>query len=497
MYNCSLSPHVRYPPFAYTAPETTLDRFTLLFSYAVILVCSVSFAIATWSNRFERLQKRRPILVWVTVVGVLIHVSSSAALVRAFPYAFLGYPCWLFLILQTTAFPVIAAPIVVRILVFNFQLEIQRFALSFPRMDRLQASNEVFVIKHEIYSHLLDVSTFAFAAQQDDNQSRVRALRGLRILSKVWGIILVLSALLLPAFVVALVLVLNDPVYLNGCTACGKYNPPQIYSEMGLSTSLFVLVVVFALRVRNLSDPFGLLRECSLSGIGLAVSLLGFYANIFGGFDPTQTFHFNFFKTMGLLFVMFVQSLLQVALAWANFVGLLDQQKLSVSSDSTSEDSGHSAYVPQARVLSSPLGPDSTLQCVFNDGELLAAFEIHLANEFAMELLLFLHDSQAFVDSYFEMSPATRQSRAKKLYFLYVDPYAPFCINISHKMALDLKAPILHGETRAVPGHGVFDEARCEVATLLEHGAVARFKQTDLFRNRRKELDEHRRLGLV
>jgi hypothetical protein len=107
-----------------------------------------------------------------------------------------------------------------------------------------------------------------------------------------------------------------------------------------------------------------------------------------------------------------------------------------------------------------------------SNAAMLRAFEYQLSLELGGESLFFLTDTSEWKASYSDMTTTAATARAKKLAQTYIKMNGVYQVNISHSMATRLLHELSHNPE--VP-FTLFDEARVEIAGLLEYGAVKRF----------------------
>ena len=104
------------------------------------------------------------------------------------------------------------------------------------------------------------------------------------------------------------------------------------------------------------------------------------------------------------------------------------------------------------------------------------AFEAHLEAEWGAESLGFLTDTWAWKTSFSEIDARARVARARKIIRAYVRDHGVLSVNVSSAVQSRILAvaETADADPQAMRVE-VFDEARHEVAHLLEVGAVARF----------------------
>jgi len=156
------------------------------------------------------------------------------------------------------------------------------------------------------------------------------------------------------------------------------------------------------------------------------------------------------------------------------------QQKYRMEPETSSRRS------PLAKLQHSPQSHlerrgSKVLHTILADPEVLDMFEKHLEHEFGIESMFFLEDTAQWIYTYHDVAPAVRLARARKIYKTYVDHNSPFAINVPSHLSLALQSALLGADVDPI----MFDQARNEVARLLERGAVARFVATSAFKESR------------
>jgi hypothetical protein len=134
------------------------------------------------------------------------------------------------------------------------------------------------------------------------------------------------------------------------------------------------------------------------------------------------------------------------------------------------------------------------LNVILNDKVLAKAFEDHLQKEFGVESLFFYQEVKAWKITFRDMSPSTRASRARKIIKTFIQPDGIFCVNIPSsisKIIMDESQIAAARQDPDFPPQDLFDDAVEEVKELLELGALARFKNSQTFKNLIQEGLQH------
>jgi hypothetical protein len=127
----------------------------------------------------------------------------------------------------------------------------------------------------------------------------------------------------------------------------------------------------------------------------------------------------------------------------------------------------------------SPLLPTAALSCyspshldeILTNAELRLDFEKFCAVEFADENLAFLHACDEFTSSFYDMSKSARTIRFKKIVSTFVAPDGRWAVNLPGRQ-IDALLALAEEEV----GYDAFNDARKEVANLLELGQARRFR---------------------
>ena len=324
------------------------------------------------------------------------------------------------------------------------------------------------------------------SAESVDNFKRMQHLRELRFLTSSGGLVALLSVILGPTLIVALVFVFSRPWNIGGCIGCVR--DMQITIVMIAMSSTFVVFgLVVTYRVRFFIDQYGFRQESRFS-LAIVFAALVFY--ILDQFAPNQdynsAFNYSILTSLALASAHTALSVVQVAISYrAAQAGRL---KKDTAKSGAKAVTGSPAVSSSAS--SSALGITEDfpgLYHILTRPELVDPFEEFLANEFAIELLVYLKDTHDWATVYFDVAAQARLHRAKRLVAMFVEPSAPMAVNLPHHMAAALREATKRGGTD-VPVD-IFVPSRLEVAKLLEKGPVMRFANTVQFRMMKADED--------
>jgi hypothetical protein len=281
-------------------------------------------------------------------------------------------------------------------------------------------------------------------------------------------ILISLSIIFIPVFILFLVLWLIDNRYRRDCVGC----------ELSLSEQIcyiiicicFGIICTYKIRqLRNVDDPLGFQNEVKMAfipvAIGVAITML------LSLFDVGQVHSFGIFNWGWLLILNF---------SYAFFCGC-PYQIILVKLDESK---------------SSEIGRDQ-LMLILQDAEKCALFENHLRREFASESLLCWQAINSWKTRYHELEPGFRQKKAQKIFDDFIKPgKAPFEVNISartlsilvpyfgsmsSKMLDDMETNPTTTTTTATGGGGgtipidLFDDLMAELEELMKKGSLIRF----------------------
>jgi len=324
------------------------------------------------------------------------------------------------------------------------------------------------------------------SAESVDNFKRMQHLRELRFLTSAGGLVALLSVILGPTLVVALVFVFSRPWNIAGCTGCVR--DIQITIVMIVMSSVFVIFgLVVTYRVRFFIDQYGFRQESRFS-LAIVLGALVFY--ILDQFVPNQdynsVFNYSILTSLALASAHSALSIVQVVISYrAAQTGKLKKDMAKSGAKAVT-----GSPVVSSTSSSSAFGITEDFPGLYNiltTPELADQFETFLANEFAIELLVYLKDTHDWATVYFDVAAQARMLRAKRLVAMFVEPSAPMAVNLPHHMAAALR------EATKRPGTDIpvdiFVPSRLEVAKLLEKGSVMRFANTAQFRMMKADED--------
>ena len=136
------------------------------------------------------------------------------------------------------------------------------------------------------------------------------------------------------------------------------------------------------------------------------------------------------------------------------------------------------------------------LDAVLVDTELRERFDKYVQSEFASETLAFLDAVATYRKSYFDVGPTARLARAKRIAQVYLEPGALQQVNVAAATVRKVKRALADATAHPTQSvsRDVFDEARMEIARILEDGPLTRFRRTkefkDLVASRNLEMGE-------
>jgi len=205
-----------------------------------------------------------------------------------------------------------------------------------------------------------------------ESVDKMQVLRLLRFFLRPYGRLVILLTLLLPFVIVAFLLFASDPVFLQGCTACGPYNNTLIAT---MCVTAF-LVVGFGSRLawvlRKRPDQWGLANEARHIVYGAVITFLGFIADVFTEMYG-NVFDFQLVLCLGVGYMLYASSLQQIFKAMAQAKAI---EPFLVRASNLSSARPSAMGIPSLREI-------------LDDPKRAPAFERHLVSEFAVENLLF------------------------------------------------------------------------------------------------------------
>jgi hypothetical protein len=322
----------------------------------------------------------------------------------------------------------------------------------------------------------------------------LRTLLALKFISSRSGSSLFVIVCLFPYIILIAVVIAAVPPFRDGCTGCVPDNHVVNFTIAVLAAALLVNALFFICMTKTLPDVWQVFWESRLSSRGVIPAFTGTFIIAFTTLE--FKYYFNVLCTIGHCWGYFVVTVYQVYAAWRAETSVQRQinpgERSPVSSMKRFRGAGS---IVGSRTESSSLTGETLgglnpvsdlkgfprLQEVFSSAELLRAFEYHLSIEFGSENLSFLRDVAEWRATYRDVAKNASAARAKKLINSYIADSGLYQINISYEMAQKLLTLYRSISSDASPNtvpEDAFDEARSEVAFLLERGAAARFMKT-------------------
>jgi len=457
--------------------QTQFALFRLFVGLFVVVFFGAVFQYYKWRG-MDRLEPRPSILVWMTIVGVMCEIFSSSVFAWSFPAAYANMPCAIYLALLILVVPLLGTAIVTRLVLFLLETRYQDFVTS----DSVGKQRESYIVTDDGPSKpsWIPRSGWCLSAACCVGDRAIR-MRAIKFLIGPRGVFLLFALLMVPFLIIFIVLLATSPVYYEGCTGCFSHSSHDLdYAQIGIGLYIFVFGVFVGVTVRNRKDPFGILRECLISMAWGLLAVIGTILSLVVPLPASNVITFNFMIQASITMMVFTQTLMQV-LRGAYEERVKRKQRSQRRTASTSQLLGKLRPSKHKR----PVSGTKLLDTIMDNPELLELFEQHVAAEFGMESVLFLKDSAQWIRTYYDVAPAARLARARKLYNMYIDVSGVFSVNIPSTCSSALNRALQGSRVEQT----VFDEARLEVASLLERGAVARFMNSKAY----KEFKESRR----
>jgi hypothetical protein len=359
----------------------------------------------------------------------------------------------------------------------------------------------------------------------------------LRFLVRRKGFFSIISFIGLPLLCIAIIRVLASPGMLAGCGGC-KLATVDIIILVLQSVAGVIYGSMVAWRARHDRDPFGLLREAKLLMITCTISFFLFLLSTLFPLLDDSIFDWTVPIGLLLLNAIFIMTIVQVFLAiqgeyeihhrdsarsLSSPTGILSTIRFSLkkkrltnnklggvagsvqnsspkvggggggssgaqsssivvvahqSSDdgtigSISGDAG--AGGGGSGVVSQQLGQQAPkLKDVLSDPEALTKLEELLVDEWALESLLFIRSVDDWKASYYDVSEGANLARARRIVNYFVLENAVCSVNLPYRIVQTLKATILNNKGNKTIPYDVFDQARFEIAVIIEHGPLKR-----------------------
>lgn len=481
-----------YGPLDEWSARRSFNLVLFVLTLLAALLCPLVFFYGKYYLRYERLRVRRTTLVYIASLDLLVYAVTGTGV------PVIGYPnmlCAIRAFLIMLIIPLALTNALVRLLTFFFMHELQQKLSGFYHandgvllsLDEEELQKATGSYRMSCCSHLRDLGLAiklffdpSISLQVDSNNkkrlSTTRIIDALSFVASNQGTGFILILTLIPFFVVSLIIVIVEPVYINGCTSCKL--PIIITVELvGSGVLVLVLTMLAAYRVRNLPDQWRLRTEVVLVGVACALTVLGFVVSTIMETDKDLFFDFQLLLFMGFIAFLFVQSVYQVIQAELkeNKCSRCKRRRIA-NHPMFVMDTNAGQYPRRSRPTHLSDFAKANYKMTWDDimevPRLDQVFEKFLASELGMESQLFLVDAQAWKDSYYDQGPNTQLARAKKIYAQYVDVSGQLEINIPHKLYQAIEHTLI--KENSAP-FDLFDSAIEEMKSLLNSGAVQRF----------------------
>jgi hypothetical protein len=315
--------------------------------------------------------------------------------------------------------------------------------------------------------------------------------------------------------VAAIVATQSDVLFRLNCRGC--YRLP-VTSTVIIVESVSLLLVGFLVyfRIRRLKDPWAMRSEARNTLMWILIT----FAMYLLGQSGLATMRSGADLSLGILivFIMAVNQMTIVELVLGRRDAILRNGGSAAVKHGSQQGGGNSLSAPRSpksptkssdkRIsklahgqvhshgssssgggLAGELLPNSPadasvaphLDMILRRPAVAEMFENHLVSELGIESMNFLVDSSDWKTDFFDVAPTARLARARRIVKSYIETNGMMTINIPWAMADKLKRevlPVNENELKQV----VFDDARREISTLLEMGAVKRFVDTKEYR---------------
>ena len=392
-----------------------------------------------------------------------------------------NYPCWLRSFLVMLLLPLLCTNVLIRIMSFFFLNELHKGISAFSNQAVLMNQEDQLMLvadsKYQWWKIFSDVSfslqVLIFSKNIQGSDSN-RVISVFLFVSSRRGILLFIFLFLLPFLAVDIALILQDPVYLHGCTGCLLSSVLDM--EIIVVALIFLLFCLFiAWRVRKYIDPWGIRREVLYMAFGGGIVLLGFILGVFVDLPQDSAYDHSFLIVLGYLIVFASQTVLQV------FIGLSTEQRQKKCRNSKHDEinASVSPEVVDSGTDIPKIKANGHLELisVLKDPILLREFEGFLAGELGMESLTFLKAIENWKQCYFDIAPSARLARARKIFQTFISPTGSFPVNLPSKVIITTRNELMSESLEDCP-RKIFDRAEEEIKYLLQIGAIQRFQKS-------------------
>jgi hypothetical protein len=480
------------------APEAKLDDVLwglLLFQFITVvvwvLVCFTIFV--SCKQRYSRTRVRMTTFVASYAVGILLY---SFTFLLSLVIGITNIRCWMYICSQILFLGFFMVGSFTRNSTFMLMTRLSFATYQFGRIPlQITADAEQKLAEMSLASWFCESLSLLwfglkFVFQPSSVKSSIteenhlRTLLTLRFITSTKGSIFYAFVILFPSIVLAVIICLTVPPLRVGCTGCAPENYVATYSVVGWGTALFVNAVFFVIRCRKLPDVWQVFQEgrliSSRGGFPAFASM-----SIMLWSQLPYRYYFSLISTFAFCLMFYFATVHQIIAArnlelstQANFDSHVPLKHLELM-----EHYGSQIDLVSSSNMQTPIDDIKGLHHlreILQHSELSRAFQYYLSTEFSYENLCFLQDTSAWRKSYNDVAKNALGSRAKKLINTYISDRGLYQLNIS----CDMSQKLLHLSNSIsidpdfIVSIDSFDEARVEVGTLLERGAVTRFMKT-------------------
>ena len=457
------------------------NRLGAILVYALgqifLIFCLFIFLLAKYKWKFARIKARHSILFILVFLGAMVQPQIDVLEMIVGPQV---YPCVLKLFLNLLIIPLIGGGIVGRLVSFYFRSRFEQLALELRKEDHesqvtssdLSSTNEKRTDNNFFWLLFIGMKELFFFSRQGQAELNLGSLRFLQS-GRVTQIIV--GSFLLSSLLVGTIVAASSNMFRSNCMGCVDNTIVAIFL-ICQSTVIVILTTVAVFRSRQFPDNWGILGETILCIMTALIACIGYGLFVFLPV-PASSWNWVYLVNIGLWLVVGVQSLLQVYLGW---ISTHNGSRSRATEASSKKKVANEESTTQTE--STAINGFIKLPTILKDPALSKLFEEHLSHEFGLESLYFYRDAQKWTAEFNDVSEKTRFSRAKHIVNIYIRGTSVFSINIPSWVANDLMNAI---DKEEAVHHNFFENALNEVRSLLERGAIMRFKQANssLFQN--------------
>lgn len=494
-------------PFVLKGRATVLTEaeWTTMLVTFIVVVSWVTFHLAVFlalKGNYARTKLRVAVYSVIYYMGIM---SFTVGFVLPYVVGWDRYPCWLTYFLTCSCLAFFNATNFTRGTTFMLMTKLSYATFRHGRIS-IDITNEAeeklaalgwFRRLREEFSWIRFGFGFLYRAdlvqKTDDKDEHLKTLLALKFITSIRGSLMFASFIMLPWFLLLIIVCISVPTYRNNCYGCAPDHDPLVYTIISLGAFVVGFAAVFAAHCRGLTDVWGVFRESRLSAVGVVTSSIGFMIMCLGTFQGR--YFFVIVAAMSWSIGFSLTTSFQVFLGSRQRGSQVRGTKITSSPGSkrgrgANAKTGNKASQAESSVhdsiLASFVGSPcadlkgcSKLNEILADNEIRRTFEFHLSEEFGLENLSFLLDTQEWRMSFHDVSRSAALSRARKIFSTYVSNDGLYQINIAGHMSKELSNALAAGEDRLTAT--IFDKARTEIARLLEVGAVSRFITTPAY----------------